>query len=383
MKIAQKHWTEEAGWRSASTNGASHQAQLAIVFGDTHRLRQGEHLDAVRQFFPQARLVGCSTAGEILADRVFDGSLTATGVYFADTPLEFAQTSVESMADSFNAGVRLADSLHHEGLAHVFILSDGLTVNGSALAQGLRSRLPAEVAVTGGLAGDQGRFQETVVFLDTVSDRKTVIAIGFYGTALRIGYGSRGGWDSFGPDRLVTKSKANVVYELDGQSVLGLYRKYLGDQADGLPATGLLFPLSLALDDGGDRLVRTILSVNEAEGSMTFAGDVPEGSLARLMRANVEGLLDGAADSARQSQVIGAPTPSLAMLISCVGRKLVLKQRIDEEVESVRNTLGASTAMTGFYSYGEICPVGPHQKRAELHNQTMTITTFSEPLCQS
>jgi len=383
MKIAQKQWTQETGWRSASTNGASHQAQLAIVFGDTRHLRQGEHLDAIRQFFPRARIVGCSTAGEILGDRVFDNSLTATGVFFADTPLEFAQTSVASMEDSFNAGIRLADSLGREGLVHVFILSDGLTVNGSALAQGLRSRLPAEVAVTGGLAGDQDRFQETLVFLDAISDQRIVVAIGFYGTALRIGYGSRGGWDSFGPDRLVTKSRANVVYELDGQSVLGLYRKYLGDQATGLPATGLLFPLSLALREGEERLVRTLLSVNEAEGSITFAGDVPEGSLARLMRANFERLLEGAADSARQTQVTGAPTPSLAMLISCVGRKLVLKQRTDEEVESVHNTLGASTAMTGFYSYGEICPVGPHQKQAELHNQTMTVTTFSETQCQS
>jgi len=152
----------------------------------------------------------------------------------------------------------------------------------------------------------------------------------------------------------------------------------LGEQADGLPATGLLFPLSLALSDGQERLVRTILAINEADGSMTFAGDVPEGSLARLMKANFERLVDGAADSARQSQVGGSPAPALAILISCVGRKLVLKQRVDEEVESVQDTLGASTAMTGFYSYGEICPVEPHQKEAQLHNQTMTITTFSE-----
>lgn len=378
MKIAQKHWTAQTGWQAASANGASHQAQMVVVFGDADVLRQDEHLDEVRRFFPQARIVGCSTAGEILARRVFDGSLTATGVFFADTPLQFAETSVENMADSSQAGVRLADALGHDGLTHVFVLSDGLTVNGSALAKGLRSRLPAGVAVTGGLAGDQGRFKETLVFLDRLSDRRTVVAIGFYGPSVRIGYGSRGGWDSFGPDRVVTRSRANVVYELDGQSVLDLYKRYLGEQADGLPATGLLFPLSLALSDGQERLVRTILAINEADGSMTFAGDVPEGSLARLMKANFERLVDGAADSARQSQVGGSPAPALAILISCVGRKLVLKQRVDEEVESVQDTLGASTAMTGFYSYGEICPVEPHQKEAQLHNQTMTITTFSE-----
>ncbi len=383
MRIAQKQWTTQSGWQLVSPNGTSHQAQLALVFGDLNILKRNRCIEEIRELFPVARIVGCSTAGEILGDRVCDDSLTVTGVSFENTQLQFAQTVVNNMEDSYNAGVRLADTLSHDGLAHVFVLSDGLNVNGSALAQGLQSKLPPDVAVTGGLAGDQGRFKETAVFLDTISDKKTIVAIGFYGKALKVRYGSRGGWDSFGPDRLVTKSKANVVYELDGRSILQLYKKYLGDQADGLPATGLLFPLSLALDDRQERLVRTILAVNEDEGSMTFAGDVPEGSLARLMRASLECLVDGAADSARQTHDNGSPAPDLALLISCVGRKLVLKQRVDEEVESVRNALGATTAMTGFYSYGEICPVGLDRKQAELHNQTMTITTFSEQPCRS
>ncbi|HNS21275.1 MAG TPA: FIST C-terminal domain-containing protein [Sedimentisphaerales bacterium] len=383
MKIVQKHWTQQAGWQSISANGVSHEFQLALVFGDLNCLKRPRCVEEIRELFPKARIVGCSTAGEILGDRVFDNSLTVTGVFFAATPLRFAQTTVDCMEDSFKVGVRLADALLGDALAHVFVLSDGLSVNGSALAKGLQSRLPANVSVTGGLAADQDRFEETTVFLDSLSDHKTVVAIGFYGEAMQIRYGSRGGWDSFGPDRVVTRSKANVVYELDGQSVLQLYRKYLGDQADGLPATGLLFPLSISLADGNERLVRTILAVNEADGSMTFAGDVPEGSRARLMKANVERLVDGAAESARQSQPQGEPAPSLAMLISCVGRKLVLRQRVDEEVECVRNALGGDTAMTGFYSYGEICPVRPDCKQAELHNQTMTITTFSEQLCQS
>ncbi|MEN6427651.1 MAG: FIST N-terminal domain-containing protein [Phycisphaerales bacterium] len=380
MKIAQKQWTTETGWQLTSPNGASHQAQLALLFGDLNLLRRQQCIDEIRQLFPKARIVGCSTAGEILGDRVFDGSITATGVFFENTELQFTQTTVDGMEESYNAGVRLADALPQDGLSHVFVLSDGLNVNGSALAKGLQSRLSPDVAVTGGLAGDQGRFEQTVVFLDAVSDNKTIVAIGFYGSALQVRYGSRGGWDSFGPDRVVTKSKANVVYELDGQSVLELYKKYLGEQAKGLPATGLLFPLSLALDDRQERLVRTILAVNEDDGSMTFAGDVPEGSLARLMKANFECLVDGAAGSARQCRANGEPAPSLAVLVSCVGRKLVLKQRVDEEVESAREALGQSTVMTGFYSYGEICPVGCDRKQAELHNQTMTITTFSERL---
>lgn len=383
MRVAQRQWTAENGWQLVSADGTSHPAQLALVFGDFDNLRCEQRMEEIHQFFPQARLVGCSTAGEILGDRVFDGSITATGVFFEDTQLEFARTTVEDMEDSYNAGVRLAEALRHDELAHVFVLSDGLNVNGSALTKGLQSQLSTDVAVTGGLAAHGELFKETLVFLDRPSDAQTIVAIGFYGRTLRVRYGSRGGWNSFGPDRVITRSKANVVYEMDGQPILQLYKKYLGEQADGLPATGLQFPLGLAIHNCQDRLVRTILAVNEDDNSVTFAGDVPEGSLARLMRANFECLVDGATDSAGQCRSDDEPAPTLAVLISCVGRKQVLKQRVDEEVESVRNTFGQDTTMTGFYSYGEICPVGLDRKQAEFHNQTMTITTFLEPASQS
>ena len=282
------------------------------------------------------------------------------------------------MADAYKAGQRLAEGLKQDELKHVFVLSDGLNVNGSALSKGLRSRLHEGVSVTGGLAGDQTRFEETLVILDENCDKHTVAAIGLYGDAIKIGYGSHGGWDSFGPDRLITRSKDNVLYEFDNQPALELYKTYLGDQAKGLPATGLLFPLSISINGTDERLVRTILAVNEKEGSMTFAGDIPQGGYARLMKANFDRLADGAAESARDSQVRGSLKPDLAILISCVGRKLVFKQRIDEEIENVQKVLGGQATLTGFYSYGEICPMEPEKKQAELHNQTMTITTMSE-----
>ena len=378
MKTTQKQWIESTGWRSISSNGISEKAQVVLLFGDGKLLNDNNRLNEVRQYYPKAHIIGCSTAGEIVRTSVYDNSITATAVFFEDTPLMFSRTSVTTMIDAYEAGQRLAEGLKHDGLVHVFVLSDGLNVNGSALAKGLRSRLPEGVSVTGGLAGDQGRFEETFVLLDENCSRQTIAAIGLYGNSIKIGYGSKGGWDSFGPDRLVTRSRDNVLYELDDQPALELYKHYLGDEAKGLPAAGLLFPLSLSLDGSEERLVRTILGVDEKEGSMTFAGDIPQGCYARLMKANLERLADGAAQSAKASQVTGSSNPDLAILISCVGRKLVLKQRTDEEVESVQDVLGEQAALTGFYSYGEICPVDPANKEAELHNQTMTITTFCE-----
>lgn len=332
----------------------------------------------MKSAYPNAHIMGCSTAGEIFGTSVCDDSLVATAVEFERTGLQVAQVRIGDVKNSREAGGRLARELPHAGLIHVFVISDGLKINGSDLVSGMREHLPEHVAVTGGLSGDGARFEHTLVCLDSLPEEGIIVALGLYGTHLKVGYGSLGGWDSFGPERLITRSEGNVLYELDGQSALKLYKTYLGEHASGLPATGLLFPLSVrqANEQGG--VVRTILGVDEKTQTMTFAGDIPQGGYARLMKANFERLIDGAHGAALASyEAVGSSSPDLALLISCVGRKLVLKQRIDEEVESVREVLGDGTVLAGFYSYGEISPFTPSAK-CELHNQTMTITTFSE-----
>lgn len=377
MQVEQTRWTVSHGWEPVAPGKLS-EAQLVLVFASTAVLYEKACMDRIRQSYPKAHLLGCSTAGEICGTEVTDDTLTCTAVQFEHTQLQGASVTVETPEKSCSAGETLAQALNKPGLVHVFVLSDGLKVNGSDLVKGLTSKLPPEVTVTGGLSGDGDRFQKTLVVWDGEPTSGQIAAIGLYGDRLKIGYASLGGWDPFGPERLVTRSRANVLYEMDGKSALELYKMYLGEHAKDLPAAGLLFPLSLRTKEGTAGLVRTILSINEADQSMTFAGDVPEGSYAQLMKANFDRLIDGAIGAAKTSYAaIGSFSPDLAVLISCVGRKLVLKQRIEEEVEGVREVMGDRTVMTGFYSYGEISPFTPNA-RCELHNQTMTITTFSE-----
>jgi len=378
MRTEQNQWTEGRGWEPAPPGKLGGSAQLVFLFGSRDILKSGAHNDLVRKAFPQAHLLGCSTAGEIYGTHVSDDSLVTTAVQFDHAHVRGARIRIGEVKDSYQAGEGLARTLDKKGLVHVFVLSDGLKINGSDLVRGLAENLPAEVSITGGLSGDGANFLETLVLWDGPAEREVVAIIGFYGERLNVGYGSLGGWDSFGPERLITRSEGNVLYELDGKCALDLYKNYLGDHAKGLPATGLLFPLSLRMNQGETGVVRTILSVNDQDKSMVFAGDVPQGAYARLMKANFDRLIDGSIGAAKTSfEALGSASPELAVLISCVGRKLVLKQRIEEEVEAVREVMGAGCALTGFYSYGEISPFTPHAK-CELHNQTMTITTFSE-----
>lgn len=352
------------------------EAQLLLAFGDTSRLAGDEVFAALRQAYPRAAIVGCSGAGEIYGSSVSDESLVVSALHFEHTAVRLAKATISEMTESFSVGQSMAQTLLGDGLSHVLVFSDGLSVNGSELVRGFRSQLPAGVELTGGLAGDGERFQRTLVCADAPASERTLVAVGFYGSRLAVGYGSFGGWDTFGPERLITRSAGNVLFDLDGKPALELYKRYLGEHAAGLPATGLLFPLLLRSENGG--VVRTILGVNEAEQSMTFAGDMPEGQHARLMKANFDRLVDGAVAAAKVSlQGQGGRAAQFALLISCVGRKLVLKQRIDEEVLGIRQILGNQLPFAGFYSYGEI---SPHHSGTpcQLHNQTMSITTLGE-----
>jgi hypothetical protein len=378
MRVEQSVWTALDGWKGNPETGLGTAAQLVLIFGSTGSLEVADQLSHLREIYPDAIFLGCSTAGEIAGTRVLDDSIVATAVHFEHTNLAAAEIDLAESTNSRDAGQILARHLDPHGLIHVLAISDGLAVNGSELVKGLAGALPDGVGISGGLSGDGARFQKTLVCSGGGASARKVAVVGFYGERLTVGCASMGGWDMFGPDRLVTRSNANVLYELDGRSALGLYKDYLGEHAAKLPASALLFPLSIRADKTGGGVVRTILSVNEREGSMTFAGDVPQGSYARLMRANFERLIEGAQDAAlatRKSTT--APKTDLALLISCVGRKLVLKQRVEEEVEAVRGVLGPDAVLAGFYSYGEISPFTPLGK-CELHNQTMTITTFSE-----
>jgi hypothetical protein len=378
LDIEQTSWTSQAGWRPAPPARLGDTAQLVLLFGSRAVLLAQEQIDAVRRAYPLAILLGCSTAGEIYDTQVLDDSLTVTAIHFESSQVRGAAIPIAQAADSFSAGLRLAEALDQPGLVHVFVLSEGLQINGSDLVDGLTQHLPTHVTVTGGLSADSSNFAETLVVWNGQPRSGTIAAVGLYGDHLRVGYGTLGGWDSFGPDRLITRSKGNILYELDGTSALSLYKRYLGQHAAGLPASGLLFPLSIAASPGEERLVRTLLSIDEAEQSITFAGDMPEGAYARLMRANFDRLIDGASCAAAASAtMIGDIPAQLALLISCVGRKLVLGQRIEEEIESVRDVLGDRTVLAGFYSNGEISPLQA-TARCALHNQTMTITTFAE-----
>lgn len=364
---------ERGGW-SRDFPDLDAPSTVVLAFAAPAYAARPEVFEALRRAFPQAAVVGCSTAGEIVHTQVVDDCVTVAAIRFERTRVQQAVARIAGAADSFAAGARLGAELAAPDLRAVLVLSRGHDVNGSALIRGLVAQLADGVIVTGGLAGDGDRFGQTFVLARGAPASDAIVAVGLYGDHVRVGHGSKGGWDTFGHERRVTKSRGNVLYTLDDRPALALYKEYLGDRAAELPSSALLFPLALRdTQDSAHSVVRTVLGVDEATQSMVFAGDIPEGAYAKLMRANFDRLILGA-QAAGHAAVV--PHAALAIAISCVGRRLVLGERTEEETEAALEVLPPGTAQIGFYSYGEL---SPHASgRCDLHNQTMTLTVLGE-----
>ncbi|PKQ61821.1 hypothetical protein BZG02_14435 [Labilibaculum filiforme] len=355
------------------------QPDLLFIFGLGELISDKEFRIAIRNSFSDCLIFGCSSSGEISGLEVFKNSISITAVQFSSTKLRIESVDLNDYKTNIECGEKLCEKFPAKDLKHLMVLSDGIHINGCHLIEGIQNKLSKKVAVTGGLAGDGTRFSETFVFTkEGEAKNNCVSALGFYGDAISVGYGTNGGWENFGIERHVTKSKDNVLYELDQQPALLLYKQFLGERAKELPLSGMSFPLSCRIGDSKNAVVRTVHGINEADQSLLFGGNIPEGSYVKLMKANVDSLILGAELSAKAcTDMIPTGESELAILISCVGRKLVLKQLVEEEVEVVADVIGNQAIIGGFYSYGEISPFTKDSKYY-LHNQTMTITTFSE-----
>jgi len=375
MKISQGKRTKNGEW--VLNNEVKLIKPLVLVFADRFILESNKVYDEIRTMFPDGELVFGSTSGEIMETSVFEETLTFTAIEFEKTSFKIVSENVSDYVDIQKMGRAISDKFDKKDLNHMFIVSDGSFVNGSGLIEGLESDENFNASITGGLCGDGARFEKTLTSYNESPKQGEVVAIGFYGEALEVSYANYGGWTPFGPERTITKSVGNVLYEIDGQPALDLYKKYLGEKAKDLPQAALLYPLTVQQSDDAEPLVRTILNIDEEANSMILAGDVPVNSKVQLMMSTMDDIANGASNAAELAMNNRMNQPELAILVSCVGRKLVLAQRTEEEIEEVKDVIGNQAMITGFYSYGEMAPFAG-KNECQLHNQTMTLTLMSE-----
>lgn len=377
MKVVQAKKHENEEWVFL-TEKKTLNNPLVLVFGNRFLLEKDEVIANIRKEFPYENLVFGSTSGEILGENVFEVSIVVTAIEFEKSSYIIKTANILNFDKNAKLlGESLIKELPTKNLKHVFVLSEGSFVNGSSLIEGLETGTTNNVSLTGGMCGDCSRFEKTLASYKENPKEGEVVVIGFYGDTLEVSFASAGGWSPFGPERIITKASGNVLYEIDNLPALDLYSKYLGDKASELPQASLLYPLNVTPAGKTKPIVRTILSIDKENNSMILAGDVPVNSKVQLMMASVDAIAGGAYEAAELAMKNRKNKPQLALLVSCIGRKLVMNQRVEEEIEEVMSIVGEQTYSAGFYSYGEMAPFqGEHN--CELHNQTMTLTLISE-----
>lgn len=376
ISAANFFWTNGKGFQFT---GGDEPVSSSVVFYffDKRLSRANDPYEIMRRRFPTSLLCGCSSSGPILDDDIYPDAITGMALSFDKTIVRGAQVSCLHQEDSFEAGKAIVEKLIDKDLRHIFAITDGMTVHGTQFINGANSALPNGVRITGGMASDGFEFKRTTAGINARPEQGQVCAIGFYGRDLEVGSGAEGGWDKFGLERVVTKSQGNILFELDGQPALDLYKEYLGPDADKLPGSGLLFPLAIRNGKDSESIVRTIDLVDENTKALRFTGDIPQGWLAQFMKGNFAHLVEGAGTAARKARAMIHGQNGVALVVSCLGRQLLLGHHTGDELHAIKSALGENIPAVGFYSNGEYSD----QKEngfCVMHNQTMTLTVFHE-----
>ncbi len=379
MKIEQGLVSQSMEFQTIKTSAAfsAEKANLVFIFGEREIIENCKLYEKLRSIYTNAQIVICSTAGQLIDYNLMNNNIVVTAIEFEKTPIKISRYNLLEEESLLKLGERVQKEIITNDLSAIMVLSEGTYVNGTELVKELSKVTDPKVKIFGGIAGDSINFHKTLVGVNENPKEGEIAIIGFYGDHMKFGFGCEGGWTDFGPEREVTHSEKNVLYKIGDHFALDLYKEYLGQYADDLPGSALYFPLSMKENPNASPIVRTILSINEEEKSMTFAGDIPQGALVKLMKGNFDKLIDASFTAAKASVDASSKSPELVMAVSCVGRKIVLDNRIEEEIEIMKEIYGENAFLFGFYSYGEISPIVAH-KSCELHNQTISIATMLE-----
>jgi hypothetical protein len=380
--------TRDALDQALSRLGGNEHVFAAFVFwGVDHDAT--EIAETLRTKLPDVPTIGCSTDGEITSAGLSVDSVTL--MLLASPRMRAKAHVIPNLSeDSERAGIELAKALHDDEARVLMLLPDGLTGNGSAIIRGAQEILGRQFVIAGGTAGDRGRFVKTFQCADGKAHTDALIGLMLYSpTPLELGYGVMSGWRPIGIAKEVTHAEANTVYEIEGETALDMYSRFLGDKASQLPGIGVEYPFALVdrygeVDTKGIRegesyfLMRAPMVVDREKGAVTFAAEIPQGSRIKMTRGKSDEVISASREAASRSlEGLGGP-PDAVFFFSCMARKVVLGRRTNLEITAAQEVLGENTPMIGFYTYGEIANCGETFPMCRFHNETATFLAIRE-----
>lgn len=371
-------WHEESGFTYTDGKACLNDPDIVFYFTTNDIANRLDIWRIMQQQYPNAILCGCSSSAPICNADLYENAVTGMALHFEKTRLRTWQSSCPQQSDSHAAGKAMVDALLADDLAHIFVIADGLSIHGSQFLSGANCSLPEGVCISGGLASDNFEFKETLSGIDKAPAPHQICAIAFYGDAIRVGCSAESGWEKFGPKRTITRSHGNVIYELDNKPAYSLYKDYLGPEYAGqLPGSGLRFPLGIQENEESDLIIRSIDGILEQDKALHFNGDIPTGYISWFMSGQLETFAAGASKAATQARASVPDVPQAALLVSCLGRQLIMGASVIYELDAINEVLTDAVPVAGFHSAGEFSQE-KQSCRSIFQTQTMTVTLLAE-----
>lgn len=322
-------------------------------------------------------LCGSTTAGEIINTSVVEESIVCLLLdinpdYFEIFLADY-DTSTKEVAATL--GKSALEKFQNPSL---IVISSGLETDGEAVVNGLRQHLSPEVKVFGGLAGDNFDMIATYVFDNERFSTAGLVSVIIDSDKVHVGGVAASGWQAVGVEKIITRSSGNIVYTIDGEPAMDVYKKYFGlttelDARNGIASTlGAQYPLQVKRDNG-QTVIRAPLLANPEDNSLIFAGAVQEGATVQF---SVPPHFDIVNKVIKEAESLREETPQVAAMImfSCVARHTALGPMIEEEVAGIQRLWGAP--MIGFFSYGEFGAMP--ESNCDFHNETCSLVLIQE-----
>lgn len=378
----------KAGQEAASEAVTRHGGvpDILIVFGAC-RFDHRKLLAGIRSITGDIPMVGGTTAGEISTSGFSKQS--AVIMALSSPILDFTTSIGLNMSkDEKACSVSLARKIRRKkavkNAVSLLIFPNGMGGDGVKVIEGLHQVMGTNIEIIGGYLGDDERFENTFQYYNGKVYKDAIPALLISGeNGFETGIGVRSGFESIGNRFYCTDSENNIVKKFDEERALDLYREFLGEErSKRLPGICLEYPFGL-IDEkvsiaGKDYFqLRCGLTVDREEGTITLAASIPKGSALTITTASRGEIINGAKLAALQArEALKNTVPQAILMLSCVGRKLVLGRRTQEEVDAVKEILGEDVPIIGFYTYGEIGPIDKMREELAItrfHNETVVL----------
>jgi len=350
----------------------SFRPNLAFVFASVEL-----DIAKVRAAFEKYNLLvfGASTCGEICFDGsnegIYEGSVAVTLVEL--NPEAFAGILIDGNGlNSLDLGKAVAAWGKKLFQKPAFLIAvSGLTANGQEVVEGVLETAGQNTFMFGGLAGDDAHFIETFVFNHDLINKNGAVAIAFDTDLVKLRGLATSGWVSIGSDKVVTKAIGNVVYTIDNEPALKVYKEHLNISDDDLPEIGIEYPLLVKKDNR--EVLRAVTGIDKEQQSLVFAGTVPQDAIVTFSTSPGFEIIEHTIKDIKQF-FKDSDKADLMLLFSCMSRHRALGPVITEEIAEASHQAGLP--ITGFFTYGEIGNNGP--ARCDFYNETFTLAVISE-----